>query len=421
MSLVQTIRDYVPIEMLGRGGFGVTYLVTDKAPHRNNRQCVLKQFKPAQILNADLFRDMQRRFSVEAKALQVLGQQSDQIPKLFDEFSENNEFYLVQEYVEGKTLVKKVEQERQLSETEVRRILSYLLPVIQQVHNNKMIHRDITPDNIMLRNKDSKPILIDFGAVKEVLYTIVDSKGDPLDVSIAIGKNSYMPNEQKLGLPRYESDLYSVGLTAVYLLTGKSPGEFTRNPETMTLEWSRHAGGIGNQLRAVLEKATQVDYKDRYRSAAEMLRDLENTTTSSTVTFVKTFTPEETRRRQTEWQRICAEIERRQREAWQAVRLYNEQLEGEFQKDLKKRIDEEAKRKAQVRLEREKRETTGKKAEQQTSHSKNQTQPDSVPQSPEKGPLTNETGAAKDSATILKWVVGAVIFVLVFSKLLRWW
>src|SRR5205085_7667013 len=119
---------------------------TDNAPYRNNRECVLKQFKPIQKFNDEMLEDLKKRFSVEAKALQILSQKCDQIPKLYDEFSENGEFYLVQEYICGTTLVEKIKGANRFTEFEVRRILSGLLPVIQQVHDNKMIHRDITPD-----------------------------------------------------------------------------------------------------------------------------------------------------------------------------------------------------------------------------------------------------------------------------------
>ena len=363
MSLVQTIRDYRPVKMLGQGGFGVTYLVTDEAPHRNRRQCVLKQFKPAQRLDLETLKEMQRRFSIEAKALQTLGQRCDRIPKLYDEFSENGEFYLVQEYIEGKTLAQKVKETGAFPEAGVRKLLIRLLSVIHQVHANRMIHRDITPDNIMLRSKDAKPVLIDFGAVKEVLYTIVDSKGAPLDISIVIGKKHYMPNEQKLGTPRYESDLYSLGLCAIYLLTGKSPQEFTRDRETMSVQWHSHAPRVSAQLKSILDKAIQVDYRDRYATAQEMLRDLEKSVAGdTTVTFTRPLTKEEAAKKRAEWERNCREVERREREAKEAVRLYVEKLEREFQEDLKRRQAEDAKYKAEIRRKRELQQQTGKEA-----------------------------------------------------------
>jgi serine/threonine protein kinase len=340
--------------------------VTDTAPYRNNRQCVLKQFKPAQRLDEETLKDMQRRFSVEAEALRILGQCCDQIPKLYDEFSENGEFYLVQEYIAGKTLAEKVENQKRLSENDVRKILANLLPVIQQVHENHRIHRDITPDNIILQDKDGKPILIDFGAVKEVIYTIVDSQGAPLDISVVIGKTSYMPQEQKLGTPKYQSDLYSLGLTSIYLLTGKSPKEITRDSATMAFQWHQHTSGVSDQLKVVIDKATQIDYKDRYSTAKEMLSDLERTVVYSRVTIVKTLTENEAKRKQEEWKRICQEIERREREAKEAVRLYWEQLEREFQEDLERRQAEDAKFKEEVRRNRVEREEAKRKAEQKS-------------------------------------------------------
>lgn len=367
MSLVLTDRKYRRIKKLGEGGFGVTYLVIDLAPHRNNRQCVLKQFKPAQILDSETFKDMQRRFSVEAKALQTLGQQCDQVPKLYDEYSEGGEFFLVQEYVEGKTIAQKIIDTKPFSESDVRKILVSLLSVINQVHANRMIHRDITPDNIMLRDKDAKPVLIDFGAVKEVLYTIVDSKGTPLDISIVIGKRHYMPNEQKLGTPRYESDLYSLGLSAIYMLTGKSPNEFARDESTMMFKWHKYAPEVSANLKSILDKAIEIECRDRYKTAEEMLDDLEKTVPSnSAVTVTRVLTEKEAAKRRAEWERARRDIERREFEAKEAVRLYVEKLELEFQADLKRRQEIDAKFKAEVRRKREQANTQDKQGSYNT-------------------------------------------------------
>jgi serine/threonine protein kinase len=409
MSLIQTIRDYRPIKLLGQGGFGVTYLVIDEAPHRNSRQCVLKQFKPAQTLDSETFKDMQRRFSVEAKALQTLGQQCDQVPKLYDEFSVGGEFYLAQEYVEGKTIAQKIIDTKPFSEPDVRKILISLLSVIHQVHANRMIHRDITPDNIMLRDKDTKPILIDFGAVKEVLYTIVDSKGAPLDISIVIGKRHYMPNEQKLGTPQYESDLYSLGLSAIYMLTGKSPNEFFRDESTMAYKWHKHVPEISTKLRSILDKAIQIDYRDRYRSAQEMLDDLE--TSNSSVTVTRVLTKEEAARKRAEWERTCKDIERREREAKEAVRLYLEKLEVEFQDDLKRRQAEDAKYKAEIRRKREQ----GKIPNKQNSYN--------ARQDPQKTPFNSnepERTQRNFSRIVAMGTVLAVV-IAVITKLIGLW
>jgi serine/threonine protein kinase len=131
-----------------------------------------------------------------------------------------------------------------------------------------MIHRDIKPDNVMIRARDGKPVLIDFGAVKEVVTASIDSQGNPTSSAI-IGTPGYMPLEQLNGNPVFNSDLYSLGLTAIFLLTGKRPQEF-RDPVTGELIWHQYASHLDPALVSVLVRATQKLTCDRYQSALEM-------------------------------------------------------------------------------------------------------------------------------------------------------
>lgn len=117
------------------------------------------------------------------------------------------------------------------SVTEVTELLSNILPILDYIHAHHIIHRDIKPDNIIVRAIDGQPVLIDFGIVKEAVATMINSNGKTA-YSIAWGTPGYMPSEQAAGRPVYSSDLYSLGLTAVFLLTGKTPQYLEIDPHT---------------------------------------------------------------------------------------------------------------------------------------------------------------------------------------------
>ncbi|HEY9297219.1 MAG TPA: serine/threonine-protein kinase, partial [Phormidium sp.] len=207
---------YQIIQALASGGFGQTFLAEDThLPSR--RRCVIKQLKPI-ANNAQVYQLTKQRFQREATILEKLGESHDQIPQLYAYFEENQEFYLVQELIEGETLTPQVQKQGKLSARTVQKILLDILPILDFIHSQGIIHRDIKPDNIILRQRDSKPVLIDFGALKETMMTMANSQGNPTH-SMVIGTPGFMPSEQAAGKPIYSSDLYSVGLTAIYLLT----------------------------------------------------------------------------------------------------------------------------------------------------------------------------------------------------------
>jgi len=255
MTTNTLLNRYEIIEKLGSGGFGETFLAKDTQVHWRGK-CVIKQLKP--IDDPDTHKLVQQRFEQEAKTLEQLGAKNDQIPKLYDYFCENGQFYLVQEWVEGQTLTKKVEQAGSLPENTVKEILENILPVLDDIHGKGIIHRDIKPDNIIVRNSDGKPVLIDFGAVKE------STTGGN---TIRIGTPGYMPDEQSNGKPVLSSDLYSLGVTAVYLLTGRMP----QTDHTGELIWDRN---VSPKLAAIIDKVTQPHPRDRYFTAKEMLKAL---------------------------------------------------------------------------------------------------------------------------------------------------
>ncbi|MBN3949484.1 MAG: protein kinase [Nostoc sp. NMS7] len=300
MTITLLNNRYQVIQVIGAGGFGETFLAEDiHMPSR--RRCVIKQLKPITNNDPQTYQLIQQRFEREAATLEYLGESSHQIPKLYAYFSENGQFYLVQEWIHGQTLTKIVEAKGFESETTVRQILLSLLSVLDYVHSKGIIHRDIKPDNIILRSGDGKPVLIDFGAVKETIRSVGNSPGYPTR-SLVIGTPGYMPSEQAVGRPVYATDIYSLGLTAIYLLTGKHSQQLLTDPKTGEIIWQQYAPKVSSEFAAVINQAIKPHAGDRYSTASKMLHALQSATNipselaanASTVSFSPTATPRQT-------------------------------------------------------------------------------------------------------------------------------
>ncbi|GJD21068.1 Serine/Threonine protein kinase [Rivularia sp. IAM M-261] len=258
---------------LAAGGFGETFLAEDiQMP--SNRSCVIKQLKLIQN-NPQIYQLVQERFQREAAILEELGGKHNQIPNLYAYFESNGLFYLVQEYIDGDTLATKVSKQGTISESIVREILVSLLQLLDYIHSRRIIHRDIKPDNIILRYQDGLPVLIDFGAVREVMGTAVNSQGNPTS-TIVIGTPGYMPSEQAMGRPVFSSDLYSLGISVIYLLTGKYPEELETDSRTGEIIWHHHALNVSPTLKSVIDKAIYYHPRERFATAKEMLDALQN-------------------------------------------------------------------------------------------------------------------------------------------------
>lgn len=269
---------YRVIQVLGAGGFGDTFLAED-TQMPSQRRCVIKQLKPI-TNNPQVSQIVRERFKREAAILEFLGHESRQIPNLFAYFHENDQFYLVQEWIDGNTLTQTLQREGKLGESAVRDLLLSILPVLELVHAKGIVHRDIKPDNIILRRSDRLPVLIDFGAVRETMGTMLNSQGNTTS-SIVIGTPGYMPSEQAAGRPVFSSDLYSLGLTAVYLLAGKMPQDLGTDLRTGEIMWQLYAPGISDSFAQVINKAIQSHPRDRYTTATEMLEALCGTQTTA--------------------------------------------------------------------------------------------------------------------------------------------
>jgi eukaryotic-like serine/threonine-protein kinase len=263
---------------LAAGCFCVTYLAIDCDYYRP-KYVVVKHLKP-ESKNPDLLPIARRLFETEAIALKKLGDLTDRIPTLYAYFEEQREFYLVQEFIEGKTLSQELETGK-LSTIETIKVLREILTVLRFVHDENTIHRDLKPDNIIRRMSDRSLVLIDFGAVKEVSKTTLTTPNPKTLASIGFGTEGYMPSEQAMGFPKLASDIYAVGAIGIECLTGREPHQLF-DEELLEFKW-RHLYQVSNPkldpliglLAAVLNKMLQQRHQDRYANAAEALAALD--------------------------------------------------------------------------------------------------------------------------------------------------
>jgi len=266
----QLFRDrYLVLRMLGRGGFGVTFLAQDfQLPGRPF--CVIKQLCP-RVSEQKALDTARRRFKQEAKTLAALGSHS-QIPLLLDYFTIDEDFYLVQEYVRGMTLARLVRRQGCQTERVVKRILRELVALLGYIHARGVIHRDVKPQNVILC-QDGRLVLIDFGAVKEHLMRLAENTTRATTTHF-VGTVGFAPPEQFSLRPVYASDLYALGVTCLYLLTGKAPLDFQIDRRTGELQW-RDRVEVSAPFAQVLTKLLKPSLQDRYSTAEEILRDLD--------------------------------------------------------------------------------------------------------------------------------------------------
>lgn len=267
---------YIIQMMLGQGGLGRTYLAHDT--RRFNEPCVLKEFAPFGTGNSGLekCRDLFKR---EAKILHRL--EHPQIPRFLACFEGEGRLFLVQEYVNGKTysrlLQERQQQGKKFSENEVIFWLKNLLPVLEYVHQHQVIHRDISPDNIMLPENGDLPVLIDFGVGKQIAQlnevTNLDRTEFAGNMSL-VGKVGYAPREQiSLGLCSPSSDIYALGVTAIVLLTAKSPSYLI---DQYSLDWNwRIYANISDAFARILDRMLADTPKARFQTTREVLTQLE--------------------------------------------------------------------------------------------------------------------------------------------------
>ncbi|MEM9213122.1 MAG: protein kinase [Cyanobacteria bacterium P01_F01_bin.150] len=268
--LVNALRNrYRPVRLIGQGGFGRTYLAQDK--DRLNAKCVIKQFSP-QVRTSNAMNKAVSLFNQEAMRLYELGEHP-QIPALLAYFEQDGYLYLVQQYVAGQSLAQELVRQGPLTEGQIRAILADLLPVLQFVHGHQVIHRDITPMNILRRKTDGRMVLIDFGVAKQLSVEM------PAQQGTRIGTEGYSPIEQFRGGRAYPaSDLYSVGATCLHLLTNTRP-DYLYDPLNGEWIWQAQLAeqkrSLTPGLTAILDKMLKDLVNERYQSANEVLDSLE--------------------------------------------------------------------------------------------------------------------------------------------------
>ncbi|MEB3219011.1 MAG: serine/threonine-protein kinase [Nostocales cyanobacterium 94392] len=284
-----THRGYVMIKKLGEGGFGTTYLV--KSVDNQNRYA-LKHFTfPNNDPNN--YTIARRLFLREVDILKTLNGHS-QIPQFIDYWEENQEHFLVEEFIPGELVREELEQGKK-SEEYIIELLTEVLTILRFIHSKQIIHRDINPNNIIRRNSDNKLVLIDFGAggIKQVLKTTISTQIQTSPTRIyTLG---YAPIEQTQGNPQYNSDIYALGITAIQMLTGIEPQDFQTDINGEILWY--HQVTVSDWLRNILDKMIRYDYKSRYSCVdrvLEELSELKSNFPTKIVNFPNNFKPPQT-------------------------------------------------------------------------------------------------------------------------------
>ncbi len=269
---------YQVVQVLSSGGFCETYLAQDT--HTPGHPiCVVKHLKPASNTPNSL-QTLRWLFTGEAQALKKLGNH-DQIPQLLDHFEDNQEFYLVQEFVQGHTVSVEMQSGRRWSESQVFKLLQEVLDILQFIHSHGLIHRDIKPNNLLRRKQDNKFVLIDFGSVKQAWSQVITLQGQKINTfaiglpaTITIGTPGYMPTEQERGKPRPNSDIYALGIVCIQALTGVHPTQLVEDPDTCEILWQQYSH-VSAHLGEVINKMVRYSFKDRYQTATEVLEALQ--------------------------------------------------------------------------------------------------------------------------------------------------
>jgi serine/threonine protein kinase, bacterial len=256
ITLSHQIHQYQILKTLGQGGMGTTYLAWDQV-----KLLVLKE------MNADMavIPKAQELFEREAKILQSLHHPG--IPQYYDFFVAAGRKYLAMELIHGQDLDVYVLKRGKVSLAQAIEWMIQLCEILGYIHQQQppLIHRDVKPANILVRTIDQRIFLLDFGAVKEI-GTLGGTK---------IGAPDYMAPEQNNGQPCTQSDLYAIGPTLIFLLTGRNPTDFLElDPDGYRFNVSG-VPGVTPQLQALIDKVTQRRSLDRYLTAADLAQALQ--------------------------------------------------------------------------------------------------------------------------------------------------
>ncbi len=262
---------YRVAKVLGQGGFGRTYLAQDTGCF--DETCVLKEFSPNDR-GRDALKKSKELFHREAQVLYQINH--PQIPKFRANFEEQRRLFLVQEYAEGKTVAKtlsdRLKKKTTFTEAEAVDFIKNMLPVLSHIHGMGIIHRDISPDNIIFRDRDKLPVLIDFGVVKAGVTQLEVST--QIHQGTTVGKAGYAPGEQlQTGEAYANSDLYALAVTVVVMMTGRKP-ESLIDKSTMTWRWHQWVPTLTPWFAKILNKMLSRVPNSRYQSANDVAQAL---------------------------------------------------------------------------------------------------------------------------------------------------
>ncbi len=263
-STLRLQNQYLALSPIAQGGFGRTFLAVNEAEVLKPR-CVVKQFFPQQQ-DPTLFKPASQLFQQEAHRLEQLGHHP-QIPTLLAYLEHDRQQYLIQEWIDGETLEKE-SQSGAFTEDQICQLLRNLLPILQFIHAHHVIHRDIKPANIIRRSDDRTLVLVDLGAAKFATGTAL------LKTGTMIGSAEYTAPEQIRGKALFSSDLYSLGVTCIHLLTQMSPFDLFDGTEGRWIWRDYVTTPVSNALATVLDKLLESATNRRYRSAESVLVDL---------------------------------------------------------------------------------------------------------------------------------------------------
>jgi serine/threonine protein kinase len=256
---------YRAIKPIGQGGFGRTFLAVDE-DKPSKPPCVIKQFYP-QAQGTNTVQKAVELFNQEAIQLDHLGQHP-QIPALLSYCTQDDRQYLVQEFINGLNLAQELAQNGAFNESKIRQLLIDLLSVLQFCHSKEVIHRDIKPENIIRRGSDTRLVIVDFGAAKYATGTALNHTGT------SIGSPEYVAPEQMRGRAVFASDIYSLGVTCINLLTARSPFDSydTHNAAWIWRQYLKTP--VSNELGKIIDKMLESIPSRRYQTTDAVLKDL---------------------------------------------------------------------------------------------------------------------------------------------------
>ncbi|MCW5774071.1 MAG: serine/threonine protein kinase [Rhodospirillaceae bacterium] len=280
--------------VLGAGGFGITYLAMEEDARR---QVAVKEYmpfglaqrarrggavEPAVAGDAENFAYGLERFRDEARALIMF--RHPNIVAVRRYFEAHGTAYLVMDYVEGESLGGLLDRSAPLPETDILDLARPLLDGLAAVHGAGFLHRDIKPDNILVRQRDGAPVLVDFGAARQALGTAM---GRQQSVTVIVS-HGYAPFEQYTSRGELGpwSDIYAVGATLYACIAGAVPPPapdridalLSGDPDPMIPAATAGAGRYSGRLLGVIDAALAPQARHRLRSVAELQKRLVSAT-----------------------------------------------------------------------------------------------------------------------------------------------